>query len=97
MDKGIRLEELMQKMLSETPSPKNKRVRVVNLSVYDQSIDANELTRIFKFVTVNTSAQNAQLHVRRSEANSKDTTLAFPVTPVRVDSLELEEITSVKS
>ncbi|MBI5031137.1 MAG: hypothetical protein HZB51_11460 [Chloroflexi bacterium] len=101
MDNAVRLEELVQKMLNETQGAKNKRVRVVNLSVYDQSIDPLELTRVFKSVTFNTPAQDAQLHVRRSENTSKDSThnspSSTPFTPVRLDSLELEDASIPKS
>ena len=101
MDKAVVIQELVQKMLDETQGTKNKRVRVVNLSVYDQSIDPNELTRAFKTLTFNTVAQDAKLHVRRSENISTDSTLGspsfFPITPVRLDSLELEDVATLKS
>lgn len=92
MDEAALIQDLLNRMLDKTEGARKRRVRVVNLSVYDKNIDPDELTHAFRTLTFNTMAQGANLHVRRCENISKDSSLApCPASLIRLDSLELEE------
>ena len=86
MDEAALIQDLLDRMLDKSQGAKQRRIRVVNLSVYDKSVDTQELTRVFKTLTSNTRAQDANLHVRLSEPTAKGSPSL-----VRLDSLEMED------
>ncbi len=94
MDEATLIQDILDRMLERTQGAR-RRIRVVNLSVYDKSVDTKELTRAFKSLAFNTLAQDANLHVRLSEAMAKGSSIgSLPVCPsnlVRLDSLEMED------
>jgi Zn finger protein HypA/HybF involved in hydrogenase expression len=69
-------------------------IRVINLSVYDQHINPNDLTQTFQALADHTIAQGAHLHIRCLDKNSSDPHFDFITagkmpTPIRIDSVEL--------
>lgn len=95
MDETTLMQDIVQKMFVTAQGTKAKHIRVVNLSVTDEHIDPDKLTRAFETLTFTTMAQGARLHVRRDENVSQYSmvdSIFFGKTtsPVRLDSLELD-------
>lgn len=95
MDETTLMQDIVQKIFTTAQGTKAKHIRVVNLSVSDEHIDPDKLTRAFETLTFTTMAQGARLHVRRDENVSPYpmVDLLFvgkPTSPVHLDSLELD-------
>lgn len=94
MNSNSWVNDILQTLLSIARDKGAHRIRVVNLSVYDQHINPNDLTQTFESLADHTIAQGAHLHIRCLAKNSIDRHLDFSTAsnlsaPIRLDSVEL--------
>ncbi len=87
MDEVNLMQSVLNTLLGKSNDGKTSRIRVVNLSVYNQEVDSKELERAFESLTLNTIAQGAHLHVRRGDTTLKGFSID---STIRLDSFEME-------
>lgn len=89
MDEDALLRDILRSILEIAQERGAHCIRVINLSVYDQHYNPDEITLKFQDLASDTLAQQARVYVHCRTPHTNDG--APPTAPgIRIDSIELE-------